>query len=399
MSLLQPHVPPAGSHASTSHNALDDNAAWALRLMLTPGLGRHKARRLWQLCGSLSSVGAQPFDSLAKALGEPLAHAVLAEPPEWQAHCQRTRAWLASAQQGVTHAVWTWDNPCFPAALLDMPDAPMLLFAQGQLHRPLGPALAVVGSRNPTHQGRENARAFAYNLCVGGQSVVSGMAVGIDASAHQGALQADVAKHCPTVAVVGTGLDQVYPRQHHGLVQDIAERGWVLSEQLLGTQPLPHHFPQRNRLIAGLSQGVLVVEAALQSGSLITAQLALDQGKEVFAIPGSIHSASSRGCHALLRQGAKLVESLEDIREELPSPHSHSAPALKPVLPTVLQDDNAKAVWQAIGDEAQYLDVVVMRSGLSVAQVLTQLHLLQDQGCVAITAAGGYQRLRLNSCA
>ena len=378
-------------------NLDSSNWALALRLLLTPGLGAQSMRKLWLLCGTLPAIWAQPFDTLVQALGEPLAKALLTDPPEWQAHCQRTSAWLASAEPGIAHAVWTWDNKAYPAALLALHDAPPVLFARGQLRRPLGPALAVVGSRNPTHQGRENARAFAYNLCAGGHAVVSGMAMGIDAAAHQGALQADRGEYCPTVAVVGTGLDQVYPRQHHGLAQAIAEHGWVLSEQPIGSQPLPHHFPLRNRLIAGLSQGVLVVEAALQSGSLITAQLALDQGKEVFAIPGSIHSALSRGCHALLRQGAKLVESIQDISEELPPPENLHVRPLKPAMPAILQDENAQVVWQALGDEAQYLDVLVMRSDLPVAQVLALLQLMQDQGCVAITPAGNYQRLHLSS--
>jgi len=276
-----------------------------------------------------------------------------------------------------------------------LPDAPWMLFARGQLQRALGPGLAVVGSRNPTHQGRENARAFAHSLASGGYSVVSGLAMGIDAAAHTGAMQADRNTHCPTVAVVGTGLDQVYPRQHQGLAQEIAARGWVLSEFALGTQALPHHFPQRNRLIAGLSLGVLVVEAALQSGSLITAQLALDQGKEVFAIPGSIHSALSRGCHALLRQGAKLVENLQDINEELPPLDSPSPSPFTTTLPRVLQDPHAQAIWDALDDEAQCLDVLVMRTGLPVAQVLALLHTLQDQACVAVTAAGHFQRIHL----
>ena len=393
MSLSHHGLAATGSHALTPQNPTANDWALALRLLLTPGLGAAIARRLWRLCGSLPAIWAQPFEALAQALGEPLAKALLTDPPEWQAHCQRTSVWLASAEQGIAHEVWTWDNKAYPAGLLDLHDAPPVLFARGQLHRPLGPALAVVGSRNPTHQGRENARAFAYNLCAGGYAVVSGMAMGIDAAAHQGALQADAADHCPTVAVVGTGLDQVYPRQHHGLAQEIAEHGWVLSEQPIGTKPLPHHFPLRNRLIAGLSQGVLVVEAAMQSGSLITAQLALDQGKEVFAIPGSIHSALSRGCHALLRQGAKLVENIQDISEELPAQANLEAMSLEPAMPPILQDENAQAVWQALGDEAQYLDVLLMRTELPVAQVLAVLQLMQDQGCVAITAAGSYQRI------
>lgn len=393
MSSYHPVLPAADRQAITPSNPLDCDWALALRLLLTPGLGAYSARRLWRTCGSLPSIWAQPFDTLVQVLGEPLAKTLLTDPPEWQVHCERTSVWLASAEQGIAHGVWTWDNKAYPAGLLALPDAPLLVFARGQLHLPLGSALAVVGSRNPTHQGRENARAFAYNLCVGGHAVVSGMAMGIDAAAHQGALQADVIEHCPTVAVVGTGLDQVYPRQHLGLAQDIAERGWVLSEQPLGTKPLPHHFPLRNRLIAGLSQGVLVVEAALQSGSLITAQLALDQGKEVFAIPGSIHSALSRGCHALLRQGAKLVESIQDIHEELPPQESFDARPQEPAMPAILQDESARAVWQALGDEAQYVDVLVMRSDLPVAQVLALLQLMQDQGCVAITNAGSYQRI------
>ena len=397
MSSSQPVLTATDSQAHTPQNSDSSDWALALRLLLTPGLGAQSMRKLWQVCGSLPAIWAQPFDTLVQALGEPLAKALLTDPLEWQAHCQRTSAWLASAEQGIAHAVWTWDNKAYPAGLLALHDAPPVLFARGQLQRPLGPALAVVGSRNPTHQGRENARAFAFNLCAGGHAVVSGMAMGIDAAAHQGALQADRGEYCPTVAVVGTGLDQVYPRQHHGLAQEIAEHGWVLSEQPVGSKPLPHHFPLRNRLIAGLSQGVLVVEAALQSGSLITAQLALDQGKEVFAIPGSIHSALSRGCHALLRQGAKLVENIQDISEELSPQANLDAMSLVPAMPAILQDDNAKAVWQALGDDAQYLDVLVMRSDLPVAQVLALLKLMQDQGCVAITAAGNYQRLHLSS--
>jgi DNA processing protein len=376
-----------------------NEAHWplALRLLLTPGLGTRGARKLWAQLGSLKAIWAEPVPRLAQEVGEELATAIHSEPPEWAAHCERTHLWLNEAGQGLSHAVWCWDDAAFPQDLMDLPDAPLLLFARGQLHLPLGPAVAVVGSRNPTHQGRENARAFAYSLCAGGYAVVSGMAMGIDAAAHQGALQVHAPAHCPTVAVVGTGLDLVYPRQHLGLSQDIASCGWVISELPLGTHAKAHHFPQRNRLIAGLSQGVLVVEAALQSGSLITAQQALDQGKEVFAIPGSIHSALSRGCHALLRQGAKLVENIQDIAEEMP-PISGLAPRpFKPSLPAVLQNPQAFAVWQALGDEAQTLDVLVMHSHLPVAQVLALLQLMQNQACVSVTAAGTYQRLHQSS--
>ncbi len=376
-------------------------ASWplALRLSLTPGLGLQGARKLWRAFGSLPAIWAQPITTLAHETGDALATALHNEPPGWAAQCERTQAWLEETHQAVAHAVWTWDDAAYPAGLLALPDAPVMLFARGQLQRPLGAALAVVGSRNPTHQGRENARAFAYSLAAGGYAVVSGLAMGIDAAAHTGAMQANVDTHCPTVAVVGTGLDQVYPRQHQGLAHDIASCGWVLSEFPLGTQALPHHFPQRNRLIAGLSLGVLVVEAALPSGSLITAQLALDQGKEVFAIPGSIHSALSRGCHALLRQGAKLVENLQDISEEMPPLDRLSPQPFTSTPPAVLQDANAWAIWQALEDDAAVnLDALVMRTGLPVAQLLALLHLMHNQACVAITATGAYQRVHLNRC-
>ena len=365
----------------------------ALRLLLTPGIGPQAARKLWQSCGSLSAVWTQPWDQLADRVGAQAATALQSEPAQWAQQCDRTQQWLDQVGAGISHAVWTWDDAEYPQGLWALHDAPLMVYARGQLHRPLGPALAVVGSRNPTHQGRENARAFAHSLSAGGYAVVSGMAMGIDAAAHLGAMQADTGGHCPTVAVVGTGLDQVYPRQHVGLSQDIAACGWVISELPLGTQLLAHHFPQRNRLIAGLSQGVLVVEAALKSGSLITAQMALDQGKEVFAIPGSIHSALSRGCHALLRQGAKLVENTQDIVEEMPPVNSLAPPAWQVHVPAVLQDANAQAVWHSLGDEAQSLDVLVLRSGQPVAQVLTQLQRLQAHGCVAMTTAGSYQRI------
>jgi len=388
---------PTPSSQQTSPQPNDAHWPLALRLLLTPGLGARGARQLWALSGSLEAIWTRPWHMLAQEVGEELATAIHCEPSEWAQHCERTLDWLKQSGQGVSHAVWSWDDAAFPQDLMALTDAPLLLFARGQLHLPLGPALAVVGSRNPTHQGRENARAFAHSLCAGGYAVVSGMAMGIDAAAHQGALQVHSPAHCPTVAVVGTGLDLVYPRQHLGLSQDIAACGWVLSELPLGTHAKAHHFPQRNRLIAGLSQGVLVVEAALQSGSLITAQQALDQGKEVFAIPGSIHSALSRGCHALLRQGAKLVENIQDIAEEMP-PISGLAPRpFKPSLPDILQNPQAFAVWQALGDEAQTLDVLVMRSGLSVAQVLASLQLMHTQACVSVTAAGTYQRLHQSS--
>ena len=384
------------THDASLFPATTQPAHWreALRLWLTPCVGPQAARKLWQACGSLSAIQTLTWAQCAELVGAQAATALQTEPLAWAAQCERTQQWLVQADQGLSHAVWTWDDDGYPVGLLALHDAPLLVYARGQLQRPLGPALAVVGSRNPTHQGRENARAFAHSLSAGGYAVVSGMAMGIDAAAHLGAMQADAGGHCPTVAVVGTGLDQVYPRQHLGLSQDIAACGWVISELPLGTQPLAHHFPQRNRLIAGLSQGVLVVEAALKSGSLITAQLALDQGKEVFAIPGSIHSALSRGCHALLRQGAKLVENTQDIVEEMPPINGLPMPPWEAYVPDVLQKPDAQALWSVMGDEALSVDVLVLRSGMAVPQVLAVLHELQEHACVAMNSAGSYQRIQ-----
>jgi DNA processing protein len=292
----------------------------------------------------------------------------------------------------VQHAVWTWGDAQYPPGLLALDDPPPLLFAQGQLERSCNTSVAIVGSRNPTAQGRDNARAFAHSLQAAGCCVVSGLALGIDGAAHQGALQAANRLTCATIAVVGTGLDQVYPRAHQGLARQVAQHGWLLSELPPGTPAIAHHFPRRNRLIAGLSSGVLVVEAALKSGSLITADMALSQGKEVFAVPGSIHSALSRGCHALLRQGAKLVETAQDVLEELPSqlqvdtddaPPAHAQP----------QGATQQALCHALGHDPQSLDVLLVRSQLALEDALVALHELESRGVLARLPGGLYQRI------
>jgi DNA processing protein len=254
--------------------------------------------------------------------------------------------------------------------------------------------VAVVGSRNPTPQGKENAKAFAAQLQQAGCCIVSGLAMGIDAAAHVGALQQPDPQRCATVAVVGTGLDQVYPRQHHALAQQVAQHGWLLSELPPGTPPLPHHFPMRNRLIAGLSQGVLVVEAALKSGSLITADMALSQGKEVFAVPGSIHSVLSRGCHALLRQGAKLVENAQDVLEELPV-YVSSAQAHQVMHANTepVTDSHQQELLKALGHDPQSLEMLLLDSGLVLEDALVAMQALLDAGRVAQMPGGLYQQL------
>jgi DNA processing protein len=239
-----------------------------------------------------------------------------------------TCTWLNADRQ--RRRVMTLGDPAYPRCLLDIEDPPLMLYAMGLpvawemladgrtgLDLAQAAGMAIVGSRNPTPQGAANAHDFAQALAQAGLTVVSGMALGVDAAAHAGALQVQGTGRdaIATVAVVGTGLDRVYPKQHRTLAHQIVRQGVILSEYHLGTPPLAANFPQRNRLIAGLSRGTLVVEAALQSGSLITARMALEQGRDVFAIPGSVHSTQSKGCHALIKQGAKLVESARDVLE------------------------------------------------------------------------------------
>ena len=372
-------------------DALPEWALW-LRLSQTPSVGPQTLRQLLQAFGSVQAVLAQSPQALQQVLSHAQVQALQLEPPDWLALCTRTQVWLSQAAEGVQHAVWTWGDAQYPPGLLALDDPPPLLFAQGQLERPCNNSVAIVGSRNPTAQGRDNARAFAHSLQTAGCCVVSGLALGIDGAAHQGALQAANRFTCATIAVVGTGLDQVYPRAHQGLARQVAQHGWLLSELPPGTPAVAHHFPRRNRLIAGLSSGVLVVEAALKSGSLITADMALSQGKEVFAVPGSIHSALSRGCHALLRQGAKLVETAQDVLEELPSqlqvdtddaPPAHAQP----------QGATQHVLCAALGHDPQSLDVLLVRSQLALEDALVALHEMESNGVLARLPGGLYQRI------
>ena len=372
-------------------DALPEWALW-LRLSQTPSVGPQTLRQLLQAFGSVQAVLAQSPQALQQVLSHAQVQALQLEPPDWLALCTRTQVWLSQAAEGVQHAVWTWGDAQYPPGLLALDDPPPLLFAQGQLERPCNTSVAIVGSRNPTAQGRDNARAFAHSLQTAGCCVVSGLALGIDGAAHQGALQAANRFTCATIAVVGTGLDQVYPRAHQGLARQVAQHGWLLSELPPGTPAVAHHFPRRNRLIAGLSSGVLVVEAALKSGSLITADMALSQGKEVFAVPGSIHSALSRGCHALLRQGAKLVETAQDVLEELPSqlqvdtddaPPAHAQP----------QGATQHVLCAALGHDPQSLDVLLVRSQLALEDALVALHEMESNGVLARLPGGLYQRI------
>ncbi len=294
---------------------MDDSelAAW-VRLTATPGVSRAAQRRLLAAFAS-PQAALQAAPAALRNVVDADTAAALAEPAAtFAALLDATRAWLAAGTDALPRRLVTLADAEYPALLLATADPPVLLHAAGRLSRLATPAVAIVGSRSATAQGLDHARAFGRQLSERGLAVVSGLAAGIDGAAHDGALHSAAGG---TIAVVGTGLDIVYPARHRDLAARIAADGLVLSEYPLGTPPLAENFPRRNRIIAGLARGTLVVEAALNSGSLITARLALEMGREVFAIPGSVHSPQARGCHRLIQQGAKLVETVEDVVEEL----------------------------------------------------------------------------------
>ena len=375
-----------------------------LRLAWRPGIGPSAARRLLAAFGLPQQIFAQSAPALESVLGPTQVNALRQIPEGLGAALASTWDWLQGQDEhGAVRRILTLADPDYPGALLQIADPPLLLYTLGAAHLRLGDlpatrALAIVGSRNPTPQGASDARLFARYLAGAGLTVVSGLALGVDGAAHEGALEgAPEGPDAPaaTVAVVGTGLDRVYPARHRHLAHRIAARGLVVSEFPLGTPPLTPNFPRRNRLIAGLSQGTLVVEAALASGSLITARLAAEQGREVFAIPGSIHAPQSRGCHALIRQGAKLVESAQDILEELPgfaaalqrsgTDADAGAPQQEPT-----EEDGLLA---QMGHAPVSLDALCARTGHDVAHLQVALLELELEGQVGRLPGGLFQRI------
>ena len=300
-------------------------------------------------------------------------------------------AWLAEPD----HSLVTWGSADYPPLLAAIPDAPLVLFVDGSAAALSLPQLAMVGSRNPTQLGRETAEQFARHLAGAGLAITSGLALGIDAASHRGALQGGGW----TVAVLGCGLDTVYPREHAALAQAVAAHGALVSDLPMGTPPLKHHFPRRNRIIGGLSVGTLVVEAALQSGSLITARLAAEQGREVFAIPGSIHNPMARGCHRLIRQGAKLVETADDVFAELGAllrglhagVCSSEAPDAQGVSGHVL-DKDYEILLDALGFAPASIDSLVARTGFAADAVASMLLILELDGRVAQQPGGLFCR-------
>jgi DNA processing protein len=403
----------------------DELAAW-LRLTLSSGVGNEAARKLLVAFGLPAKVFEQSSSALQQVVSARQATALRAEPAELAPLLEQTWAWLQdTGVGGARRQIVVLGDANYPQSLLNIEDPPLMLYLLGggefvsnqavapvnkgqaattsivnKLALSLANSIAVVGSRNPTPQGAANARQFAKALGLAGLTVVSGLALGVDGAAHEGALDslAPGSDRLATVAVVGTGLDRVYPKRHLALAHRIAQNGLLISEYPLGTPPLPANFPKRNRLIAGLAQATLVIEAALKSGSLITARLSAEQGKDVFAIPGSIHSTQARGCHALIKQGAKLVESAQDVLEEMKIDSG-----LAPDLDSIAVDacsagatgslGTQTALLDAIGFDPVGLDALQARCGLDTAGLQAQLMTLELDGLLVRLPGGLFQRM------
>ncbi len=387
MSIQEQHDTTTRQTRKGDREHLTTDLRYWLALLHTPGLGSRGITRL------LGFTGDNP-----RPLFSPQhpAHAGLRQEsiawlrnPDWDP-VERDLRWL----EGDNRHVLTLHGPGYPSLLKEIADPPPLLFVQGNAAVLELAQLAIVGSRNPTPSGQQTAREFARFLSRAGLAITSGLAAGIDGAAHLGALEGTT----PTLAVTGTGLDRVYPSRHRDLAHRIAEQGALLSELPPGTPPIPANFPRRNRIISGLSVGTLVVEAAQKSGSLITARLATEQGREVFAIPGSIHNPLARGCHALIRQGAKLVETAADILEEL-------GPLLgirlnTPAEPPPSEAESAPRQWDreyrqlmaALDYDPVPVDLLIQRSGLTADAVSSMLLLLELEGFVSAAPGGRYCR-------
>lgn len=363
----------------------DDSRYW-FALLRAPRVGATLARRLLDYFGSAEAVfrgQRQQWQALG-CKGESIDW--LAS-PDWDV-CQQDIDWLQQPNHHFLHCL----DSRWPERLKEVADAPVALYAMGDLDLLGLPQLAIVGSRNPTAAGGDAALEFGRHLAAQGLVVTSGMALGVDAASHEGALKAGGL----TIAVCGTGLDRVYPRRNHDLAKRIAEKGLLISEFPIGTPVLAHNFPKRNRIISGLSLGTLVVEAAVRSGSLITARCATEQGREVFAMPGSIHNPLARGCHKLIRDGAKLVENAEHILEELAPQIGHAARQIENVLPAAEESSASSDEPHPLLKHLEYdpvsADHLISRSGLTAADVSSMLVLLELEGKVAKTATGEYIR-------
>lgn len=363
---------------------MNDLRYW-LALHRIPNIGPIRFGKILERYPQLTELFQTPAPQLQQqGFTAELSHAIAQ--PSWAA-VDRDLAWLAA---GANHHIIRVTDPTYPNLLQSLPDRPPLLFIKGNIALLSAPQLAIVGSRNPTPLGKENAARFASGLTAAGLVVTSGLAAGIDTAAHRGALLANG----KTLAVMGTSIERIYPKTQQALAEEIVENGALISEFPLGTPPCAENFPRRNRIVSGLAKGTLVVEATLRSGSLITARLANEQGRDVFAIPGSIHNALARGCHELIKQGAKLVESTEDILMEL-NPFLGALPVLQPATqssPFVTGlDEPHQKLLKCIEYEPTSVELLIARSGIPVNELTSMLILLELEGLV-ICVPGGYVR-------
>jgi DNA processing protein len=360
-----------------------------LRLEGARGVGLRTAHLLLEAFGSPRAIFEAGHAALAEQLGPALARTLCAPPSRTTLDLiDTTLAWL----EAPAHHLLALGDAAYPQALANIPDPPLLLYIRGRIDLLARPALAIVGSRNATVQGKANASAFAGALSAAGVCVVSGLALGIDAAAHEGALRGTGS----TIAVVGTGADLFYPARNRTLAERIASEGCIVSEYALGTPPASGNFPRRNRIISGLSSGVLVIEAAAQSGSLITARMAAEQGREVFALPGSIHAPLAKGCHKLIRDGARLVETVDEIFEAmqvspLAAPAAAGA-AARNALPT---ESDCTDLLAQLGHEALDVDDLLERLGTNIGQLSMGLLALEMAGMIERLPGGKVQRVHL----
>jgi DNA processing protein len=358
------------------NSAQHDLLPW-VALCSIDGLGNQGICQLLKTFGDPESVFAAARTQLRQVVSEAIAERIISGPDE-----SATEVVLSWLETDGNHVITLADAE-YPKALLEIPDPPPLIYAKGQLDWLNTPSIAVVGSRNASPQGEKNAAEFSQALAGHGYTIVSGMALGIDGAAHRGALKVNGA----TIAVVGTGLDIVYPAKHRELAHQIAEHGLIISEFPLGTPSKAQNFPRRNRIISGLSLGCLVVEANVQSGSLITARLAAEQGREVFAIPGSIHSPVSKGCHQLIKQGAKLVDNIQDIVDEL------GILSRENIFSVLEKPTEASPLMDSMGFDPVAVESLIERSGLTSENLSAMLLMLELEGKVASLPGGRYQRL------
>lgn len=381
-SAVRPEAPGAAPHARL--------APW-LRLQLSAGLGLLRARAVVEHYGGAAQVLAADAAELGTLLPGPVVRALRSPlPAEDAARLAEQMARLADWLAEPGNRVLALTDPDYPCLLRQLPDTPLLLYVQGRSELLHAPSLAVVGSRTASAQGVANAERFACALSQAGLTIVSGLALGIDAAAHRGGLRGAGS----SVAVIGTGADRTYPPRNHALARELATQGCIVSEYWLGTGVSAKNFPRRNRLISGLARGVLVVEAAARSGSLITANLANDQGREVFAIPGSIHAALSKGCHHLIKQGAKLVETADDVLVELRYPVAPvaGAPAAPESASLAQRDQATLAVLAALGDDPADADQLALRCAMESGQVAAALLALELDGVIERLPGAIYQR-------